>query len=128
MTALVGWHGQAILALAVRSRVRPPASVRPGWAPPGPVRPGRPIRLIAAAVVTLMLVGGLGWLGQTSRAGIPAETAVVQVGAGETVWDVAQRVAPGSDPRAVVERIRQLNGMSGSAVQPGQRLQVPDGR
>jgi hypothetical protein len=49
------------------------------------------------------------------------------VGAGETVWDVAQRVAPRSDQRAVVQRIRQLNGIVGSAVVPGQQLHVPDG-
>ncbi|MGH4012541.1 MAG: LysM peptidoglycan-binding domain-containing protein [Pseudonocardiaceae bacterium] len=89
---------------------------------------GRPMRLLAAAVVTLAVIGGLGWLGQASSAELPAETALIRVGAGETVWDVAQRVAPESDPREVVERIRQLNGMADSAVQPGQQLQVPAGR
>jgi len=44
------------------------------------------------------------------------------------VWDVAARVAPQSDQGAVVERIRQLNGLVGSAVNPGQQLQVPAGR
>ncbi len=85
-------------------------------------------RLVARAAVTLAVVGGLGWLGQAPSPEVPAETAVARVGAGETVWDVARRVAPGYDQRAVVERIRQLNGMAGSAVQPGQQLQVPYGR
>lgn len=84
--------------------------------------------LVAVAVVTLVLIGGLGWLGQMAGPGLPAETSVVRVGAGETVWDVAQRVAPKSDPRAVVEQIRNLNGLVGSAVEPGQQLEVPDGR
>ncbi|MGH3881785.1 MAG: LysM peptidoglycan-binding domain-containing protein [Pseudonocardiaceae bacterium] len=91
-------------------------------------RPNKVVRLAAAATVTLAVVGGLGWIGQPPGPGVPAQTAVIQVGAGETVWDVAQRVAPKSDQRAVVERIRQLNGLAGSAVQPGQQLQVPDGR
>ncbi|MGH3910530.1 MAG: LysM peptidoglycan-binding domain-containing protein [Pseudonocardiaceae bacterium] len=78
--------------------------------------------------MTLAVTVALGWLGQLAAAGIPAETAVVRVGAGETVWDVAQRVAPESDLPTVVQRIRELNGMTGSAVQPGQQLQVPDGR
>lgn len=95
---------------------------------PASSRRGRATCLVVAAVVTLAVIGTLGWLGQTAGARTPAETAVVRVGAGETVWDVAQRVAPESDPRAVVERIRQLNGMVGSAVQPGQQLQVPAGR
>lgn len=86
--------------------------------------------LLAAVVVTLAVLGGLGLLSRHAGAGtgVPTETTVVRVGAGETVWDVAQRVAPQSDVRAVVQRIRRLNGMVGSAVQPGQRLQVPDGR
>ncbi|MGH3975461.1 MAG: LysM peptidoglycan-binding domain-containing protein [Pseudonocardiaceae bacterium] len=86
------------------------------------------LHLAAAVVVTLAVVGGLGWLGQTPSDGVPAETALIRVGAGETMWDVAQRVAPKSDQRAVVERIQQLNGMADSAIQPGQELQVPDGR
>lgn len=93
------------------------------------VSPHRRVLHVAVAVaVTLAVVGALSWLGQTADAGVPAETAVVRVGAGETVWDVAQRVAPRSDPRVVVQRIRELNDMTGSAVQPGQQLQVPDGR
>ena len=91
-------------------------------------RPSRLAQLVAAATVTLAVCGGLSWIAQAPSSRVPAETAVIRVGAGETVWDVAQRVAPGSDQRAVVERIRQLNGMAGSAIQPGQQLQVPDGR
>ena len=91
-------------------------------------RPGKVVRLATAAIVTLAVIGGLGWIGQAPGPGVPAETAVIRVGAGETVWDVAQRVAPKSDQRAVVERIRQLNGMAGSAIQPGQQLQVPYGQ
>jgi hypothetical protein len=86
---------------------------------------GRAGRLVAAVMVTMVVVGGLSWLGQARDPGLPAHTAVVRVGAGETVWDVAARVAPQSDQGAVVERIRQLNGLVGSAVSPGQQLQVP---
>lgn len=93
-----------------------------------PVQRDRLLRVAGVVVVTLAVVGALSWLGQAGDAGLPAETSVVRVGAGETVWDVAVRVAPESDPRAVVQRIRELNGMTTSAVQPGQQLQVPDGR
>lgn len=93
-----------------------------------PVRSGRVARLAAAVTVTLAMVGGLSWLAQPGDPGIPQFTMVVRVGAGETVWDVAARVAPRSDRHAVVERICQLNGMVGTAVRPGQQLQVPDGR
>lgn len=91
-------------------------------------RSGRLAGVVAAATVTVAVVGGLGWIGQGASPGLPAETAVIRVGGGETLWDVARRVAPQSDQRAVVHRIRELNGIVGSAIEPGQRLQVPDGR
>ncbi|MCA1671884.1 MAG: LysM peptidoglycan-binding domain-containing protein [Actinobacteria bacterium] len=115
-------------------RPRPAPSVRTASARPGvkvdrrPTQWDRVLRVAGAAAVTLAVVGALSWLGQAASAGLPTETSVVRVGAGETVWDVAVRVAPESDPRAVVQRIRELNGMTSSAVQPGQQLQVPDGR
>ncbi|HVE97436.1 MAG TPA: LysM peptidoglycan-binding domain-containing protein [Pseudonocardiaceae bacterium] len=95
----------------------PPAALRAGWV----------AALVASATVVLAVVGGLDWTGAQARTAIPADTAVTRVGAGETVWDVAQRVAPRSDQGAVVQRIRQLNGIVGSAVVPGQQLHVPDG-
>ncbi len=92
------------------------------------LRSGRLARVVAAATVTVAIVGGLGWIGQDASPGIPMETAVTRVGGGETLWDVARRVAPQADQGAVVHRIRELNGIAGSAIEPGQRLQVPDGR
>lgn len=100
----------------------------PGVVEAAPRRSCRVTSVVAAAVVTLAVIAGVGWIGQSASPGMPAETVVVRVGAGETEWDVARRVAPQYDQRAVVERIRQLNGIVGSAVQPGQPLQVPDGR
>lgn len=84
--------------------------------------------VVAAATVTVAIVGGLGWIGQDANSGIPVKTVVIRVGGGETLWDVARRVAPQADQGAVVHRIRELNGIAGSAIEPGQRLQVPDGR
>ncbi|KAA2254975.1 LysM peptidoglycan-binding domain-containing protein [Solihabitans fulvus] len=81
--------------------------------------------LIALAVVCLGLLYGTGVDGAGA---VPDRTATVQVHAGETLWDVAQRMAPGSEPSAVVERIKQLNGLGGTSVYPGQSLTVPSGR
>lgn len=109
-----------------RRAVRRPVLLGPvGCASRPSVAGGTPRQLLVTFLVTLAVVGALGWLAQPESAGVPTETDVVRVGAGETVWDVAQRVAPQSDQRAVVERIYELNGMASSAVQPGQRLEVP---
>jgi hypothetical protein len=110
----------------VRRRLRVPLGCGTREARVPVPRVTKAVRLGAAAAVTLAVVGGVGWMGQAASPGVPAETTLTRVGAGETVWDVAQRVAPKSDQRAVVERIRQLNGMANSAIQPGQQLQVPD--
>lgn len=109
------------VACPVHRRVPAPAQAAPR-------RFGRVVSLVTAVTVMVIVVGGLGWTGQGASPGIPARNAMVRVGAGETEWDVARRVAPRYDQRAVVERIRQLNGIAGSAVQPGQQLLVPDGR
>ncbi|HWR48724.1 MAG TPA: LysM peptidoglycan-binding domain-containing protein [Pseudonocardiaceae bacterium] len=116
------------LACPAQWRVLAPAVSGAQAARPPALRSSRVAGVAAAATVTLAVVGGLGWLGQSASPAIPAETAVIRVGAGETVWDVAHRVAPQSDQRAVVERIRQLNGIVGSAITPGQQLQVPHGQ
>ena len=91
-------------------------------------RAGRAGKLAAAVTVTLMVIIGLGWLSQRADPALPQRTAVVRVGAGETIWDVAARVAPRADQRAVVDRIRKLNGLADAEVVPDQQLQVPDGR
>ena len=51
----------------------------------------------------------------------PAPTHVVQPG--ETLWAIAQQIAPNRDPRAVVDELVRLNGSA--ALTPGQRLVLP---
>jgi LysM repeat protein len=50
----------------------------------------------------------------------------VVVEQGDSLWSIAASVAgEGDDVRAVVDRIQELNGLSGSAVLPGQVLELP---
>lgn len=72
----------------------------------------------------LMIVGSVQADAETSASGAPA-TAVVVVQPGESLWGIAQQIAPGSDPREVVTSIRDLNGLGGAPVIPGQSLVVP---
>jgi hypothetical protein len=78
--------------------------------------------VVVLAVVWVALVINM----RDSGPAIPAATTVVRVGAGETVWDVARRAVPGTPVAAVVQRIRELNGLDGSTVHAGQPLVVPD--
>lgn len=47
----------------------------------------------------------------------------VIVAPGDTLWDIAGRIArPGEDVRAVVERLRMANGLTGAGLVEGQAL------
>ncbi|GGQ04817.1 hypothetical protein GCM10010187_20760 [Actinomadura coerulea] len=94
-------------------------------------RRGRAVLVAFTATVTLVFlwltVGPGAFAGsRESRGGPsrPAETVVVEPG--ETLWDIASAADPGSDPRLVVRRIIDLNGMAGDpTVHPGQELRLP---
>src|SRR5664279_5525473 len=62
-----------------------------------------------------------------TRAEAPVASQAVVVQAGDTLWAIANRLAPGRDPRVTVERIRRLNRLSRSALMVGQTLAVPAG-
>jgi len=55
----------------------------------------------------------------------PVSTQTVVVEQGDSLWLIAGRTAPTADPREVVTRIRELNGMRSNLIQPGQVLLVP---
>jgi hypothetical protein len=90
--------------------------------------------LVAAAVV---LVAALAWLAGTARAdaagsGTPASSVYhslrsVVVEPGQSLWSIAAQDEPASDPRSVIQQIVDLNALSGTSVQPGQRLWLPRG-
>jgi LysM repeat protein len=49
----------------------------------------------------------------------------VVVHSGQSLWSVAQSTDPNADPRQVIQRIIDLNGLTSDLVQPGQQLWVP---
>lgn len=58
---------------------------------------------------------------------VPSALAVVRVEPGESLQQLAARVAPGAPVRDVVERIRDLNALDSNAVAAGQTLIAPIG-
>jgi nucleoid-associated protein YgaU len=48
------------------------------------------------------------------------------VHAGDTLWSIARRHAPGEDPRVVVDAIARANGIDADGLVPGQQLNLPD--
>lgn len=49
----------------------------------------------------------------------------ITVPQGESLWTLAEEVAPDSDPRDVIDAIMSLNQMSSAEVLAGQRLAIP---
>jgi len=82
-----------------------------------------------AALITLWLGSLAHFGGDRTAASVPTpdQLAVVQVQAGETLQQLAARVAPGASAVAVAERIRDLNKLDSAAVDAGQTLIAPVG-
>lgn len=83
--------------------------------------------VIALGIAVCLAVVGLAMLANLSAGtpDVPSTTAVIRVEPGESLLDLAHRVAPRSDADAVVERIQELNALPGASVHAGQPLTVP---
>jgi hypothetical protein len=80
------------------------------------------------AVVTLfagMLIGTLMPRLFASDEPAPPPPRVHVVHSGETIWGLAQRLAPRQDARRFVYEVIELNDLSQPALFPGQRLLLP---
>lgn len=86
---------------------------------------------LAAGAITLWLglVANVGQLlngdSASSAAHLPDRVAVVRVEAGESLQDIAHRVAPDAPVRQVAERIRELNDLNSPTLVAGQTLIAP---
>lgn len=81
-------------------------------------------------LTAICLVGALIGLGaQAVPAGQerPAPGIRHTVSAGESLWSIARDLAPGEDPRRIVDAIIERNGLSSARIFPGQRLLLPPG-
>lgn len=49
----------------------------------------------------------------------------VTVESGQSLWSIAEKVAPSADPRDVIADIVSLNQLDSAVVSPGQQLAIP---
>ena len=105
---------------------------------PGRARPGTRLRRVVAGIALVAASAAVVVaLGLLARVAVPASTpvrppapVVVTAEPGETVWDVAARVAPGrpgAEVAAVAERIVADNALGSVRLEPGQVLRVAAG-
>ncbi|MEV5651669.1 LysM peptidoglycan-binding domain-containing protein [Nocardia sp. NPDC052254] len=84
--------------------------------------------LAATALFTAAAVCALIGIAHVRSVPPAAATQTVQVRPGESLSEVAQRVAPADPVRDTVARIVELNGLRGAAVAGGRTLLVPAAR
>ncbi|HVR32312.1 MAG TPA: LysM peptidoglycan-binding domain-containing protein [Acidimicrobiia bacterium] len=83
-----------------------------------------PPRLVAVLLVLSVLVV----LTTAVQADQPVAVAVYTVESGDTLWSIAATATDhGDDVRDMVAAMRELNGLVGSTIHPGQVLHVPQG-
>lgn len=81
------------------------------------------VLLLALVLLALTALGSHS--AATDRPGSPVPTRTVQVGDGETLWQIAADVAAPGQTRQMVQQIEELNAMTGPGVTAGQTLAVP---
>jgi hypothetical protein len=130
-TATIGYAGYAPVV-----RMRPAVSARPAAAPAAPARShlrltkrGRAVFTTLAAiplVIGAFLFAINGGSATATLEGAPAGSyEYVTVEAGQSLWALAEDLAPSADPRDVISDILHFNGMSSAELVPGQRLAIP---
>jgi Tfp pilus assembly protein FimV len=108
------------------SRPQAPRALAPRASRVRLTRRGRLLLTLVGAVLLLVAIS-------IGRTGSQAATATengptlsqTTVQPGDTLWTVAQRIAPHNDPREVVDQIRRINHLHTSSLRAGEQLLLP---
>jgi hypothetical protein len=135
-----GYAGFAEPVRAVRPLAAPGPLALDRRAPERPILPPLPPRarrtritrrgrlvLLVLAVGLLLAAISVGRAGSQAATATETGPALTQttVQQGETLWTVAQRIAPHNDPRDVIAQIRRINHLQSSSLRVGQQLLLP---
>ena len=80
------------------------------------------VTLVVASIGAAWAVPAARALGSGSE---PVSSSRYVVRPGDTLWSIAERVSPGTDPRPVVDAIASANGVDPGLLVPGQTLVLP---
>ena len=82
--------------------------------------------LLVLLLVSVVLVAfSLGRTSADAGSDTPRAPRTTVVQPGETLWSIAQRVAPGADPRQTIGRLTSLNDLDATPIVAGQELVLP---
>ena len=92
--------------------------------------PNFALRRFAAALVLAILVTAIGSLffgqgAQATNTQTKSQFQYISVHAGESLWSLAEKYAPNTDPREWIDSVVSLNQLKSVAVAPGQSIALP---
>ncbi|HBF37443.1 MAG TPA: hypothetical protein DDW50_09000 [Firmicutes bacterium] len=64
------------------------------------------------------------YISNVAKATNDKKTIEITVHHGDTLWSIARRIAPDSDPRVTIKHIKNQNQISKSALIAGQKLEI----
>ncbi|GAA3900121.1 LysM peptidoglycan-binding domain-containing protein [Microbacterium invictum] len=79
----------------------------------------------AAVALSIAVISGGGAIASSASGAEAGSFATVTVMPGESLWSIAEQVAPASDPRDVVDAIMRLNALPGAGIDAGQTIAIP---
>ncbi|MET3768431.1 LysM repeat protein [Marisediminicola sp. UYEF4] len=88
-------------------------------------------RLVLTTLSALPLVVAAGAFALNGGVAVASDSAssttfeYVQVSSGQSLWQLAESIAPGADPRDVVSDLLHFNQLGSADVHPGQQLALP---
>ena len=91
-------------------------------------RRGQTLVVLVALALMLVALAAVRVSTHATSTATPVSYATVVVQPGQTLWTIAQGLAPVVDPRITVAQLIELNHLDGGALAAGQRLQVPSAR
>ena len=81
---------------------------------------------VVVAIATTSIFGFVNTAAANSQtSSSAAKFEYVTVSAGQTLWDLAEQVAPNTDPQDWMQDVVNLNGLTSTDLKPGQRLALP---
>ena len=81
---------------------------------------------VVVAIATTSIFGFVNTAAANSQtSSSAAKFEYVTVSAGQTLWDLAEQLAPNSDPQDWMQDVVNLNGLTSTDLKPGQRLALP---
>lgn len=80
---------------------------------------------VIVAIAATSVFGFVSTAAANNSSANPAKFKYVTIQAGQTLWDLAEQVAPNSNPQDWMQDVVNLNGLTSTDLKPGQRLALP---